>query len=141
MCFMMCLVFTHVMYFVIVTKSVTEVVHDVLSKNSIEVLWTNHVPEDPPGDGDQPHDDERHGDDVVQQVAAELAATSGEVVAAFPSLADVTGALVDCDPQDEQDPNTQASSDQEPRHVGLRGAVGVGFSIWISLSRMLMLIL
>ena len=129
------------MYFVIVTKGVTEVVHDVLSQNSIEVLWADHVPEDPPGDGDQPHDDEGHGDDVVEQVAAELAATAGHVVTTLPSLADVTGALVDCDPQDEQDPNTQASSDQEPRHVGLRGTVGVGFSIWISLSRMLMLIL
>ena len=88
------------MYFIIVTKGVTEVVHDVLSKNSIEVLRADHVPEDPPGDGDQPHDDERHGDDVVEQVAAELTATAGQVVATLPPLADVAGALVDCDPQD-----------------------------------------
>ena len=125
------------MYFIVVAKCMTEVVHDVLSKNSIEVLWADHVPEDPPGDGDQPHDDECHGDDVVEQVAAELTATAGLVMTTFPSLADVTGTLIDCDPQDEQDPDAQTSSDQEPRHVRLRGTVGVGFSIWICLSRML----
>ena len=125
------------MYFIVVSKSVAEVVHDVLPKNSVEVLRSDHVPEDPPGDGDQPHDDEGHGDDVVEQVAAELTATAGHVMTTFPSLANITGTLIDCDPQDEQDPNTQTSSDQEPRHVRLRGTVGVGFSIWICLSRML----
>ena len=32
--------------------------------------------EDPPGDGDHPHDDEHHRDDVVQEIAAELAQAS-----------------------------------------------------------------
>ena len=125
------------MYFIVVSKSVAEVVHDVLSKNSVEVLWSDHVPEDPPGDGDQPHDDEGHGDDVVEEVAAELTAAAGHTVATFPPLADVAGALVDCNPQDKEDPNTQPSSDQEPWHVGLCGTVGVGLSIWICLSRMI----
>ena len=93
-------------YFIVISKSVSEVVHDVLSQNSIEVLWSDHVPEHPPGDGDQPHDDEGHGDDVVEQVAAELAATAGHVMTTFPPLADVTGALVHRDPQDQEDPDT-----------------------------------
>ena len=126
------------MYFIVISKSVSEVVHDVLSQNSIEVLWSDHVPEHPPGDGDQPHDDEGHGDDVVEQVAAELTATAGHMMT---SLADVTGAFVDSDPQDQQDSDTQTSGDQEPRHVGLRRTVGVGFSVWRCLMRLLMLIL
>ena len=129
---------THVMYFIVITKGMAEVVYDVLSQNSIEVLWTDHVPEDPPGNGDLPHDDEGHGDDVVEQVAAELTATAGHMMT---SLADVTGAFVDSDPQDQQDSNTQASGDQEPRHVGLRWTVGVGFSVWRCLWRLLMIIL
>ena len=97
--------FTHMMYFIVVAQRMTEVVHDVLSKNSVEVLRSDHVPEDPPGDGDQPHDDEGHGDDVVEEVAAELTAAAGHTVATFPPLADVTGALVHRDPQDQEDPD------------------------------------
>ena len=132
---------THVMYFIVITKGMAEVVYDVLSQNSIELLWTDHVSEDPPGNGDLPHDDEGHGDDVVEQVAAELTATAGHMMT---SLADVTGAFVDSDPQDQQDSDTQASGDQEPRHVGLRWTVGVGFSVWRCLWRvwrLLMIIL
>ena len=91
-----------------------------------------------PHDGARPHDDEGHGDDVVEQVAAELTATAGHMMT---SLADVTGAFVDSDPQDQQDSDTQTSGDQEPRHVWLRRTVGVGFSVWRCLWRMLMLIL
>ena len=126
------------MYFIVVTKGMAEVVHDVLSQNSIELLWTDHVPEDPPGNGDLPHDDEGHGDDVVEQVAAELTATAGHMMT---SLADVTGAFVDSNPQDQQDSDTQTSGDQEPRHVGLRRTVGVGFSVWRCLWRLLVIIL
>ena len=40
------------------------------------IAYAYLVSEDPPGDGDHPHDDEHHRDDVVQEIAAELAQAS-----------------------------------------------------------------
>ena len=83
------------MYLVIVSQSVTEIVHDISSKQGVQFLRSDHVSEHPPGDCDQPHDDEGHGDDVVEEVAAELAKTSSHVMAASPTPTDATGALID----------------------------------------------
>ena len=53
------------------------------------------VSENPPSDGDEPHDDEGHGDDVVEEVAAELTEASSHVMAASPTPTDATGTLID----------------------------------------------
>lgn len=89
--------------------------------------------ENPPSDGDEPHDDEGHGDDVVDEVTAELAAAARHVMATLPTTTDAAGALVHCDPQQQEEPDTEAARYEEPGQVGFRWTIWVWLSIWIGL--------
>ena len=91
------------------------------------------VSENPPSDGDEPHDDEGHGDDVVDEVTAELAAAARHVMATLPAPTDAAGALVHCDPQQEEEADTEAARYEEPGQVGFRWTIWVWLSIWIGL--------
>jgi len=84
---------------VCITQSLAEIVHDVGTEDSVQRLWPDPVSKDPPGDGDQPHNDEGHGDDVVEEVTAELTEAASHVMTTPPTLTDATSELVDRDPQ------------------------------------------
>ena len=83
---------------------------------------------DPPGDGDEPHDDQGHREDIVEKVAAELTD-----VTASPALADAACELIKSDPHQEKDPDADSSRHEEPGHIGLGRTVWVGFSIRVGL--------
>ena len=94
-----------------ISESSSKVDHDLLAKNVDERLWTYPVSEDPPGDGHHPHDNEDHGDDVIEQVAAELAQTAGLVVTALHLLRDVRHQLVEGYPEQQEEADTKTTRD------------------------------
>ena len=126
--------YTYIMYFIVVSNSISKIYHNFITKCFSEGIRANPVSEYPPGDGDNPQDDERDEDHIVEEVAAELTDLTGNGVAASHLLGDVGHTFIDGDPQQKQDSNPQSSCDQEPGHVTLCWTVRIGFSIWSGLN-------
>ena len=121
------------MYDVCVPQCRPEVDHDVLPQDPGECLRPYPVSEHPPGHRHHPHHDEHHGDHVIEQTAAELTEAAHIAVTTLHLLSDLRHADIERDPEQEEDSDTQASSDQEPGHVRLGGAIWVGLSGGIGL--------
>ena len=100
---------SYIVNFVCISQSFPKVDHDLLSEYVIESLGANLVSEHPPGDRHHPHDDEDHGDDVIDEVAAELAQTACFVVTTLHLLRDVGHHPVESDPHQQQQPNTNSA--------------------------------
>ena len=91
--------YTYIMYFIVVSNSISKIYHNFIPKCFSEGIRPNPVSEDPPGDGDNPQDDERDEDHIVEEVAAELTDLAGNGVAASHLLGDVGHTFIDGDPQ------------------------------------------
>ena len=67
-------------------------------------LINSPVTENPPSDCYQPHDDQGHGEDVVEKVTAELTDVTTSTAPTEPPRQ-----LVESDPEEEEDPDAQTS--------------------------------
>ena len=63
---------TYIMYLIIVSNSISEVNHDLITKGFSESVRTYPMSEDPPSYGDYPQDDECNEDHIIEEVATEL---------------------------------------------------------------------
>lgn len=110
---------------VIVSKGSPEVVETFLPQQGVQCVRPHPMPEDPPGDGDHPHDDADHEHDVVHEVTPELAEAASHVITTRLIIFETAEAFNDEDPEKEKDPDSSAPKYQHPRHIRFSSTVWI----------------
>ena len=84
--------------------------------------------EDPPGDGDHPHDNEHHNQNVIQKTATELAQATRGCIAAMLIVLDPSKEFSENYSDKQDDCDSYTTKDKKPGHVRLCRAVRIFFA-------------